>query len=551
MFLEITTIICTATLLAVFFKLLKQPPILAYILTGLLFGPIGILHLENKEVLSTFGEFGITFLLFMLGLELRLSELRSVGKIAIVTGIAQIVFTALVGYALCLFLGFSSVPALYISLALTFSSTIIVVKLLSEKKDLTSLYGKIALGILLAQDFVAILILIFLSSFTQNQYTFSLITLFPAIGKGIILFASIIILSKTVLPKFLDSIARSEELIFIFSLSLAFGLSALVSSPIIGFSQEIGGFLAGLSLANSTENFQIAARVKPLRDFFITIFFVLLGTNMIILNPAAVIIPSIIFSAFVLIGNPLIVMIILGLLGYKKRTSFLAGLTVAQISEFSLILIFLGQKIGHISPEDNVITIITIVGIATFVVSTYMILYGTKLYALASPFLSIFERKNLNKEVNLEDSFEDHVLLIGANRTGQSIIDSLKPSNHKIIIVDFDPDVISFFKNKNIPVIFGDITDPEIQQRANIDKAKLIISTVQDVKDNLVLIQAFRKKQKRGKIIILAQDKNDSDLLYKNGADFVVIPHLSGGIHIASILREENFNLKKNYDFKA
>lgn len=549
-FFEIAIIISIAAILAIIFKFLKQPPILAYILTGIIVGPIGLFHIQHKEVLHAFGEFGVTFLLFMLGLELKLKELKSVGKTALIAGLSQIAFTTIIGYGISLLLGFSQISSIYIAIGLTFSSTIIIIKLLSEKRDTTSLYGKLSLAMLLAQDIVAILILIFLSSFTKGFEAFTFVDTITILIKGIIIFSTIILLSKSILPKIMDTISNSQETLFLFSIAWAIGLAALVSSPLFGFSIEIGGFLAGISLANSTENFQIIARTRALRDFFITIFFVLLGMNMVLSNMLLAIIPAVILSLFVLLGNPLIVMVILGIIGYKKRTSFLAGLTMAQISEFSLILIFLGNKIGHINEE--VVTIITLVAIITFAASTYMILNGNSLYENLKPYLSVFQRKSPKEEYsNDEVQFSDHIVLIGGNRTGQGILDSLEVSDKNIIVVDFDPDIINFFKDKNIPLIFGDITDPEIQEIAKIEKAKLIISTVQDVKDNLYLIQAFRKKQKRGKIIVLAKDKIDANLLYKGGADFVIIPHLSGGIHIASILQDENLSLRKNYDFKA
>lgn len=549
-FIEIAIIISIAATLAIIFKFLKQPPILAYILTGIIVGPIGLFHIQNKEVLHAFGEFGVTFLLFMLGLELKLKELKSVGKTALVAGLSQIICTAIIGYGIALIFGFSQIASAYIALGLTFSSTIIIIKLLSEKRDSTSLYGKLSLAMLLAQDIVAILVLIFLSSFTKDIGAFSGLDVVIILLKGIVIFSTILLLSKSILPKILDTISNSQETLFLFSIAWAIGLAALVSSPIFGFSIEIGGFLAGISLANSTENFQIIARTRALRDFFITIFFVLLGMNMLLANMLAAIIPAVILSLFVLVGNPIIVMVILGIIGYKKRTSFLAGLTMAQISEFSLILIFLGNKIGHISEE--IITIMTLVAIITFTASTYMILNGNNLYERLKAYLGVFQRKNPKEEYNnSEEQFDNHIVLIGANRTGQGIIESLEADNKNLLVVDFDPDIVSHFKDKETSVLFGDITDPEIQQKAQIDKAKLVISTVQDVYDNIHLIDSLKKKQKHGKIIVLAHDKKDADLLYKEGADFVVIPHLSGGIHIASILQGNQINLKKTYAFKA
>lgn len=536
-FAEVTFVIVLASIVAIIFRLLHQPAILAYILTGILLGPLHIFEIRSTEMLQTLAELGITLLLFMVGLELKFSELRSVGKIAIITGISQIVFTSLIGYFLSLALGFSSLSSIYIAIALTFSSTIIIVKLLSDKKDLNSLYGKISVGFLLVQDFVAILALIFLSGFGTPGGAASFFDFGLVIFKGTMLFIAILIASKSILPRLIDKLSHSQEVLFLFSIAWAFAMSALVSSPLVGFSIEIGGFLAGLSLANSTENFQIVSKVRALRDFFITIFFVLLGMKMTFGNIDAILTPAVILSAFVLIGNPIIMMIILGALGYRKRTSFLAGLTVAQISEFSLILIFLGYKIGHVS--NDVISLVTLIGVITFAASSYMILNGNALYKVLKPFLSVFEKKEaLAEEQKSFGELKDHVVLVGLNRSGSSIFETLQEEGKQVVVVDFDPDVIKKLEKANVSAIFGDIVDSDIQERVSLNSAKLVISTMADFEDNSLLMQSLKHNKNGAKIIVMAQDAQDAKMLYKRGADYVVVPHIAAGKHLAKIIAE-------------
>lgn len=533
-FFEITIIIILASFFSILFKFLKQPAILAYILTGIIIGPFGNLQLQSQDFLKTLGELGITFLLFMVGLELRFSDLKSVGKISLLTGIGQILFTSLIGYFISLALGFSQVASLYIAIALTFSSTIIIVKLLSDKKDLQSLYGKISVGFLLVQDFFAILFLIFLSSFSQGLASWESILF--SLAKGIFLFALVLFLSKSLFPKILDRIASSPEVLFLFSIAWALGLSALVASPPLGFSIEIGGFLAGLALANSSENFQIIGKVKSLRDFFITIFFVILGMSMSFSSFSNILLPVLVFSLFVLIGNPIIVMIIMGLMGFRKRTSFLAGLTVAQISEFSLIIVFLGQRIGHLSSE--VVSLVTAVGVITFAASTYLILNGDKLYKALSIYLGIFERSKTSEEyVGDLDEIKNHVVLIGVNRMGTSVLNALLEHKQSVLAVDFNPDVIKNLKEKKIKNLFGDIADLEIQERANLASAKLIISTVSDIEDNMVLISEIKKIKNGPKIVVIANDNREEEELYKVGANYVIQPYVLGGKHLAHLIK--------------
>jgi Kef-type K+ transport system membrane component KefB len=535
-YFELTVIVCLAAFLAIVFRFLKQPPVLAYILAGVIIGPLGIYKIHGGELMESLAQVGITLLLFMLGLELRFSELKSVGKISLVTGIGQIIFTTVFGFIICTLLGFAPVAALYISIALTFSSTIIIVKLLSDKRDLNSLYGKISVGFLLVQDFVAILALILLSGFTKggeiSPFDFILV-----IAKSIALFGLVILISKKLLPFLLNKISHSAEIMFLFSLAWAFGVAALVSSPLIGFSIEIGGFLAGLALANSYESFQITSRIKPLRDFFITIFFVTLGMGLLISDFSTILIPGIILSLFVLIGNPIIVMILMGLLGYRKRTGFMAGLTVAQISEFSLIVMFMGNRIGHISDEN--IALITFVGAVTFVTSTYMILNSNTLYKHLEKYLNIFERKNAREKNIKLNEHKDHIILVGGKRMGESILNALINNKQDFVVLDFDPDVIDKLKERGIECYFGDIADPEIQELVNIDKAKLIISTVSDFDDNLALLHYLNKLKSKPKIVMQSLEKDEAKELYKFGADYVVLPHVAGGHHLAKILVDE------------
>lgn len=537
-FLELTFIVVVASALSILFRFLKQPAILAYIVTGVIVGPLGLFTLHDPEILESFAQIGVTLLLFLLGLELRLQDLKSVGKPALVTGIGQIVFTSVIGYGLCVLLGFSLLASLYICIALTFSSTIIIVKLLSDKKDLSSLYGKISVGFLLIQDFVAILALIFLSGFNSPQSDISLLSFVFLIIKAVLIFGLTILLSKTLLPKLMKHVARSPEVLFLFSLAFAFGMAWLLSSEYIGFSIEIGGFLAGLALANSVPHLQIVSRVRSLRDFFIVIFFVSLGTQMAVSHISAILIPSVLLSVFVLIGNPLIVMILLGLLGYKSRTGLLAGLTVAQISEFSLIVMFMGNKLGHV--PDEAVALVTVVGIVTFVLSTYMILNGHRIYQVLGPYLKIFEKKKIREERMASDTKENHVVLVGANRMGESIVDAMIKHEHDIIIVDFDPDVVTRLKKRGIDCIYGDVSDDEIQEIVGLSSARLVISTVPDVEDNLYLMDGIKRKNKKAISVFFALETEDARQLYDAGANYVVLPHLAGGQHLAKILVDKN-----------
>ncbi len=551
LFLELTGILVVAGLIAYALHFLKQPSIIAYIITGLLIGPFAVYRLHSGDILYGLSEVGITLLLFMVGLDLDISQLKKIGKTAIIAGLGQIVFTGAIGFGIATLLGFSWLPALYISLALTFSSTIIVVKLLSEKKDMQSLYGKLAVGIFLVQDIAAMIILILLAGTTNADQTLltgagSFGNIIVTLAKAFMVGVVVVFLSRVVFPRLVHSLLKSDELLLLFSLGWALGLAAFLSSPIIGFNAAIGGFVAGLALANTGGHFQISGRIKPLHDFFIVIFFIVLGSKLVVTGIGASILPAIALSLFVLIGNPLIVVIILGLLGYKIRTSFMAGVTVAQVSEFSLILMALGLAAGHVN--QNAVTIVTLAAIITIAISSYGILYSNKLYEkLISKIANLLESRSKKPENELgEKVFKKHIVIVGAHRLGSHIINWLKKEKENFIVIDFNPDIIEKYNHIGVDAVCGDIADPYIQKVASLDSARMVICTVPDFSDTMALLEVMRGDRKRTKTIVTAADEQEALELYKKGADYVLLPHFVGGAHLAEIVEKNSETRKLN-----
>lgn len=528
---ELAIVIIIATALGIAAKIFRQPIILAYLGTGMLIGYFGFLSVGDKELFAVFSDLGIMFLLFLVGLEINYTSLRLVGKASVIIGLGQIIFTAFFGYLIATMFGFSLIPALYIAVTLTFSSTIIIVKLLSDKRDTQSLYGKISIGFLLVQDLVAIILLVLLAGIgTNNDGMFwNIITTFI---KAIGLFALMLFLGRKVFPIIFNKIARSQELLFLASLAWLFLLAAAVSK--IGFSIEIAGFLAGIALANSSEHFEISYKLRPLRDFFILIFFVILGASIVFSNFSGLMLPIIVFSLFILIGNPLIVLIIMGIMGYRKRTSFLTGLTVAQISEFSLIVIAMGLKVGHVN--ESVVAIVTAVGLITIALSSYFIMYGEKLFNRLSKILSFFERKK-----NIEGSMDvgvtaKQIVLIGHHRMGESIAKGLPKD--KLLVVEFDPEIIKKLKHTGYQILFGDITDSEIFNAAKVEEAKIVISTSPDFENNMHLIHMLKSRRLPNppKVVVRAETNNEMLHLYDAGADYVLVPHFTAGQYFGKTL---------------
>jgi Kef-type K+ transport system membrane component KefB/voltage-gated potassium channel Kch len=529
-FAQIALLLVVAAIAGIFARLLKQPLLLGYLFAGFVLSYLGLV--SHSATFSGLGQIGVTLLLFLLGLEMNLGDLPSIGKVALITGLGQIVATVSLGFLLSLGLGLPILPAAYISVALTFSSTIVIIKLLSEKKDLGSLYGKISIGLLLIQDLVAIIVLMFLSGLGREVTASSYGLIFV---KGLILIIATWVLSKKILPAIFDKfLSSSSELLFISSIAWALGVAALVGGP-LGFTLEIGGFMAGLALSGLPEHLQIATKARPLRDFFLAIFFIVLGTQLVIGNFAVILFPVVALSLFVILIDPLIVLIILGLLGYSKRTALYVGLTMTQISEFSLILVAMGKNLGHIN--DTHVSIVVLVGIITMTVSTYLIMGADKIYKHVKKYIGIFERgKSKETALNTQKEMDDHVVLVGAGRTGRTVMNFLIKRKIPFVVLDFNPGVFTKLTAENIPVILGDGTDEDILELSALSKAKLLISTTSDIRDNQVILEIIKGFHFKPTTIFTSASREDGLLLYEKGADYVLVPHTVGGEHIRHLI---------------
>ncbi|MFC0261080.1 cation:proton antiporter [Fontibacter flavus] len=523
-FMEFAIILFFAALLGIIGQLLKQPLIVMFIFLGVLVGPSFLDIVQSKEQIHLLADIGIAILLFIVGLKLDLRLIKSIGKIALMTGIGQVIFTSLFGYVIGIALGFSSMESFYIAVALTFSSTIIIVKLLSDKKEIDSLHGQIAVGFLIVQDLVVILVMIILS--TLNRAGDSLI----GVEIGLTLIYTMIFVGFTFLamryfvPGITLFLARSIELLTLFGIAWAVAMAAI--SELIGFSAEVGAFLAGVTLASSPYKDVISSRLVSLRDFLLLFFFVNLGSNLNLSLIGEQIPSSIIFSLFVLIGNPLIVLVIMGIMGYRKRTSFLAGLTVAQISEFSLIFAGLGLAVGHINEE--VLGLITLVGLITIALSTYMILYSYPLYDFLAPILGVFEKRHIKegKDRMARDQNPFEIVVIGLGRFGTEIIKRIEEkSSAKYFGVDFDPQVVREFQEQNKSVIYGDLEDPELLDRIPLQHVKCIINTVPNAEFAVHLVKRLGRLGFKGSIYHTALQKIDQYLLKEEGIEGIVIPY--------------------------
>ncbi len=539
-FIVLSLILIIAVAVSGFMRLLKQPLIIGYIITGIIVSRYLINITDSSVSISTFAEIGVALLLFLVGLNLNPKMIKEVGKVSIITGVGQVVFTSLIGFVIAVYFGFSVITSAYIAVALTFSSTIIIMKILSDKNDLETLYGRIAIGFLIVQDLIAIFILMAISSLSSGA-DFTNIALQTVLkGAGLVIF--VFLVGIYMLPPLTRAVARSQEFLLLFSIAWSLAVASLFLY--FRFSIEIGALLAGITLSLSPYRYEISSRMRPLRDFFIVMFFVLIGTQMVFSDISQYIYPIIAFSAFVLIGNPLIVMVLMGLLGYTKKNSFLAGLTVAQISEFSLILIALGVKLGHLPLE--ILSLVTAVGIITIAGTTYFITYGSRIYPYLSRYLSIFEKKG--KKIDEHAYHQDkayEILLFGHNRIGYDLLESFKKLKKKFLVVDYNPEIVINLAKEGIDCKYGDASDYELLNELNLSKAKAIISTIPDVDTNLLLINKIKEIKGNPIIVVVAHRIEDALKLYEEGATYVIMPHFLGGKQASFLLEKHGFDINK------
>jgi Kef-type K+ transport system membrane component KefB/Trk K+ transport system NAD-binding subunit len=549
-FFEIAQILGLAALLGVFGQKLRQPLIIMFLATGILAGPAGFGIIESYEEIELLAHMGIALLLFIVGLKLDLNLIRTTGPVAIATGLGQIIFTSVAGFAIALAFGFDYISAAYMAVALTFSSTIIIVKLLSDKKEVDSLHGQIAIGFLIVQDIAAIAALVALTTFdlqSAQEGTLLRASLLIAI-KGIGFLGAIGLLMRFVLPHLLKRLAYSTEMLILFAITWAVFLAAF--GEFLGFSKEVGAFLAGISLASSEFRDSIGSRLTSLRDFLLLFFFIDLGARLDWVSVGVHLTASIWFSAFVLIGNPIIVLIIMGFMGYRCRTGFMAGLTVAQISEFSLIVAALGMSLGHISKE--IMGLITLVGVVTIFFSTYMILYSHKLYRLLAKPLKIFERKKTYREdaSNIgQDVASVDVILVGLGTYGSGIAEQLLRRKKNIVGVDFDPAILEKWRSRNVFVLYGDMEDPDILEQLPLNKAHWVVSTVRIRELNMAFLSELHTNGYSGKIAFTAINEEEAKLYEKAGAHVVFRPYKDAAEQATDSLTQAMDMLPENVDW--
>ena len=535
-FYEIAALLALSALFGFIALVLKQPLIIAFVAAGILAGPTWLRLITAGEALELLASMGIALLLFVVGLRLDLQVIRTLGRVSVLTGVGQMFFVSSIGFAVCQMLGFSTVHALYVAVALTFSSTIIVVKLLSDQREIDALHGRIAVGVLIVQDIAVILVMIVLSAFgdADGERT-PMVQGLVVMGKAALVIGVIGLLMRFVLPPLVQLLARSQELLVLAAVAWALALAA--GGDALGFSKEVGAFLAGVSLASTPFRDALSARLASLRDFLLLFFFLSLGASLDLSVAGAGFGVAIVLSLFVLVGKPVTVMVIMGILGYRKRVAFLTGISLAQISEFSLILGALGVELGHLDAET--FSVITLVGLITITLSSYLILYSHPIYERLAPILRFMERKAPHQERESEGA--DDVwdcIVFGLGRYGSALAWNLEQSGLRVLGVDFDPEAVTAWRRQGRYARYGDGEDPEFAATLPLETSACVVSTAPRLATNLTLVQALRQRGYPGVIALTTHHQEDVAALERAGANVVLRPFFDAADRAAQSLVE-------------
>lgn len=537
---ELGLIVIAATFFNFVFRLLKQPPILAYIIAGVIIGPLGLgalnlsfqgipIGVTTAEGVKIAAELGIAFLLFSIGVESDFTRMRGLARVVTMGAILRLlVVGGVVIWLTAMYtnlLGFKE--ALYLGAILAFSSTALVVKILADKHELNTLHARLMIGFLIVEDLLVILLLPLLANTEHIFMPEHLVQmLMPAVG--IILLA--FLLNKFFYPPFFRFAAKSEELLFLAALSSCFIFIGI--AYMLNFSIAVGSFIAGLALSTLPYNLEVYDKIRGIRDFFVTVFFVSLGMqlNFEFFNVPTNLLAIILAVSFIL--KPLVYYLLSVLEGFGNRISTSVALGLSSISEFAFIMAGLGLTLGHIGkPLYSLVIFIVSVSMA---LSPYFIQSADGVYKVMDGFVAkhlkflkksrLLHRK-LKKYEHLAEGMSHHVVIFGGGTMGRNIAEGLH-GKMQFVVVDQDPEVIRHNIAKGVYSIYGSADNREIWDKAGLQHAKAVVLALPDAKSAIAITKHVKEINKEAAVFARAHYYKDALHLYKAGADFVVMQHV-------------------------
>jgi Kef-type K+ transport system membrane component KefB/DNA-binding NarL/FixJ family response regulator len=523
--------IVAATLLAYVARATRQPLLLAYIIAGVIIGPLGLGWIKDRSTILTLSELGLAFLMFIVGLEIDLKKLMATGRNATIVTLVQVAGSGVLGWGLARLLGVEGLPALYLGAAVAFSSTMVVVKLLADRAELDTLPGRVTLGILLMQDVAAIIVLAIQPNIGGDL---PLGVMALAAFKGLGLGAGAILIARYGLARLLRWVAMFPEIMLLSAITWCFVVCYAAMK--LEFSIAMGALIAGVSISAFPYALEVVAKIRSLRDFFVTLFFVALG--MLLENLTwAVVGTALVLSLLTFISRPLTIWPVLRILGYDNRVGILSSIHLSQISEFALVIALLGLAKAHIEPD--LISLIVLTLVITSTASTYLIQFS---HPIAQWFVKEAHTTPLGDGLsptgqNAPPPDPDHnghaspdIMIVGCFRVGSSLIHDLSAANKNFGLIDFNPEILDALKKRNIPAVYGDISYDQTLEHAGAHAAKVLICPISDDflrgTSNAHLLQQLRRINPTARIIVTAEGPRKALELYAAGADYVIVPRV-------------------------
>jgi Kef-type K+ transport system membrane component KefB len=542
---DITLCILFAWVLGLVAHFTRQPLILAYLIAGFFIGPFGMGWVKSQESIHVISELGLIFMLFMIGLEIDLKKIVRAGKVILFAAGGQLIGGCLLGilffWGIGLSMGSGHFDALYLCIACALSSTVIIVKVLYEKRELDTLPGRITLGVLVLQDIFAILFLAVQPSLDNLQISVILIS----IGRVGVLVATALVLSRYVLPRLFHQIARRPELILLGALAWCFLIGEIAEK--LHLSREMGSLVAGVSLSTFPYALDVTAKVTTLRDFFITLFFVALGMT-IPIPGLSVIGLALMIALFTVVSRVVTTFVPLYLMKQGLRASMLPAINLAQISEFSLVVIQTGVAANHISLETSSAASFAFVVLA--VISTFVM---GKSDEITRGLIGPLKRIGLRDLDHSHDGDVGHegghgearrIVILGFFRAASALLAEIERQNpgvlEQITVIDFNPNVFRTLHDRGLHVIYGDISNVDTLLHAGVGKSELIILSVPDSllkgANNEKLVRHVRTLNPTAKIVATADMLRDVSDLYAAGADYVTVTRLSDAHELYTVI---------------
>ncbi len=528
-FLQLSAVLAVAAGVSILMRILRQPLIIGYILSGIICGPALFDLIQDHSAFESFSQIGIALLLFIVGLGLNVGTIRSTGKPVLLLFTLNTILVGAASYLTVRFFGFESTEALLLAIGMLFSSTIVVVKSLVDKREQHRLYGQIAIGVLLMEDLAATIALVLIAAAKNGGGSEAL---FGLVGKGLLLAGALTFVGWFVMNRLVKFFAGNQEFLFTFALAWAFSIASVFK--LAGFSLEVGALFAGVALASLPYAQEISTRLKPLRDFFLLLFFISMGGNIGGANLLGSLGPALALAAVALFVKPFSVSLGMGLLGYTKQTGFKVASHLSQISEFSIIMLAVAVAEGLASERTT--AILTLTAFITIAASSYLMKYDDELYRVFAKALSVFEKPNAIADTSKGHDYK--LVLFGYHKGGHEFVNTFREMRKKYIVVDYNPDVIETLERQHIHHVYGDATDYELLDEINVAGAEMVVSILPGYTTNRELLKYYLERNPDGIFICHASDYDSAAKLYEHGASYVMLPRLIGTEKMSAFIRK-------------